>query len=282
MGRLLSLFIVLAAIGCETSTAPLPREAVQFNPPAVYTRWWSLTQECSGLTGDLAAIRWYVVPNAGSLQLKDGSSVNGYYLRGSNRIVLDGTDALSGDLVRHEMLHALLRGPASGPSHPREMFIRRCQGVVVCVDACTTDDGPAPPPDPAAIHVPQDDVTVSIDIQPANPSSAQDGGNFMMIITATNQLGVPIIADIQQCFLCALKTFSFRFDRTPSGGESSYDMLDDYPEQRRFAVGESKRFIFDFRNRDGETRYNVAPGTYMFAGAYGGRWTLGVPVTVSP
>src|SRR5438874_9983200 len=77
MVRVISVFLLLAAIACETSTAPLPDGAVEFNAPAVYPRWWALTQECSGLTGDLSAVHWYLVPNADLLHLKDGRSVNG-------------------------------------------------------------------------------------------------------------------------------------------------------------------------------------------------------------
>src|ERR1051326_5093304 len=100
MSRLVALFLLSAAIACEMSTAPIPPDAVQFNPPSVYARWWTLTEQCSGLTGDLSAVHWYVVPNAGSLRLRDGTEVNGFFMANGNSIVIDGPDVLAGDLIR--------------------------------------------------------------------------------------------------------------------------------------------------------------------------------------
>src|SRR5687767_13898568 len=55
-----------AAVGlaaCSSLVDPdLPVNARQFTPPPVYARWWAMTQACSGLSGDLASVSWYVVP----------------------------------------------------------------------------------------------------------------------------------------------------------------------------------------------------------------------------
>jgi len=244
-------------------------------PLAVFDMWWQQTRQCSGRRGDLDDITWYEVPGAESIPTEIGN-VQGMWLPG-NHIVLAGKSVKHGPLVRHEMLHALLQGGG----HPREKFIDRCAGVVVCVDTCTTDDGPAPPPDPSAELLVQDDVTVSVAIDPGDPSSALEGGNFRLVVTATNPLDVPIIADVAQCFLCPLVTFSYRI-YIGDALAYSYDMTTEYPEERRFAAHESKRFIFDFRNRGGPRRYDIYPGSYFFQGAYGGRFSASVPVSVSP
>jgi hypothetical protein len=51
----------------------------------------------------------------------------------------------------------------------------------------------------------------------------------------------------------------------------------------RFAPGEVKKFIFDFKIASSYTRYTVPPGTYRFTGAYGGVWSQSsVTATVAP
>ena len=56
--------------------------------------------------------------------------------------VLAGTDTIEGSVVRHEMLHALVR--AKG--HPRAQFLQRCGGIVACGPDCVHDAGPAAAP----------------------------------------------------------------------------------------------------------------------------------------
>jgi hypothetical protein len=104
----------------------------------------------------------------------------------------DHNAVLAGDLVRHEMLHALLR--ATG--HRRSAFIVRCSGIVVCIDRCITDGGPAAPPDPNARLVDPKVLRVGVTVTPVAPSSATNGGNFMMIVTAENTDSTPVIAQL--------------------------------------------------------------------------------------
>src|SRR5260370_10316235 len=95
---------------CEPGGLALPEGAVQFTPPAVDAQWWALTESCSGLSGDLSAISWYVVPNARHIPAGDVSAVvEGRWDSVGNRIVLADIGPRDGELVRHEMLHALLR-----------------------------------------------------------------------------------------------------------------------------------------------------------------------------
>src|SRR4051812_18390843 len=107
MGGLILALLLLAA--WETSVgARLPTNAEAFMPPAVYREWSALTEACAGLQGDFNRIAWFRVPGAESFPLADGTLVNGSW-DGSNQIVLAGQSERFGDLVRHEMLHALLQ-----------------------------------------------------------------------------------------------------------------------------------------------------------------------------
>lgn len=87
-------------------TTPMPPGAIRIQAPRPYAFWWQMTEACSGRTGDIADIRWFVVPNADSFAVH-GKQYNGYWFE-NNSIVIASTHRLVGQLVRHEMLHALL------------------------------------------------------------------------------------------------------------------------------------------------------------------------------
>jgi hypothetical protein len=105
-----------AAIGCEVPTAP---EGAALAPPAVFAEWWQEVEQCSGVTGDLSRISWYVVPcEDGEAGFKCDVTPNGLCagewrsphvieLAGPNRIFRQGylDDEWT---VKHEMLHDLL------------------------------------------------------------------------------------------------------------------------------------------------------------------------------
>jgi hypothetical protein len=264
------LALLMAVAACESPTAPsLPAGAVRFTPPSIYRLWWALTEQCSGRQGNYDAITWYVVPDARTLPGTNG--FNGIWY-GDNRIVLAGANngISAGDLVRHEMLHALL----NGGGHPRDMFVRRCGGVVVCVEECLTDAGPAAPPDPAARVEPDSVLEVTVDVAPAAPSSAKWDGYLMMIVHAHNPAPYPLVAE--------RGGFGYHL-RTP-GTDVWYDLPVAAPEETRFAPGETKSLIFDFHIvSEVGLSGNIAPGTWTFNGSYGTVWAASPPtVTVSP
>jgi hypothetical protein len=121
---------ILVAIGvgaCTTPTAPpLPVGAVAYAPdPNLVAIWWSQVEGCSGLRGDVNAIRWYIVPDAGTFEW-DHSEAIGLYQEHGNRIVLASAYAFRDRNVRHEMLHALIKLPG----HPPEYFKVKCAGLV--------------------------------------------------------------------------------------------------------------------------------------------------------
>lgn len=263
--RLLLLLLPLAA--CEIST--LPNGAQRFTPPAVYRQWWALTEACSGLHGSFDAVQWYQIPDATTLQLPNGQVVNA--METNNRIVIAaGMDGLySGDLVRHEMLHALLRTGG----HPRDAFIGKCGGVVVCVDYCDAGPQAAPPPDPAAVPVDPSSLDIGVEVASVSPTLPDTERYVMMVVTARNpskqswQMRLPTTSNVG-----VRGAFGFRLvsDR---GEERWYDMPANAPEVTRFAPGETKQFIFDFWVRGPVvTRYDLTPSTWTFRGGYNGVW----------
>jgi hypothetical protein len=273
------LFLALPLLqACDLTGPALPAGAERFVPPTVYEQWWQLTEECSGKSGNFADVGWYHVAGADMIPLGDGTSVNARWDASENRIILAGDTEFAGDLVRHEMLHALLR---SG-GHPRNAFIARCGGVVVCTKDCIAEAGPAPQPDPAAQVVPASALEIAVEVTPDAPSSNVNGGNFMMVVTATNSSAHPVIVQLPASGDSG-PSVSFSYDIIGNSMSSSYDMRAEVPEVTRFAPLESKRFIFDFHIGLGGTRYYESPGTFQFKGAYGGVWAPNSPtVVVSP
>jgi hypothetical protein len=278
MRRLILALPLLAA--CETPVGPrLPTNAEPFTPPAVYREWWALTEACSGLQADFTRIAWFHVPGAESIPLADGTLVNGRWDRVSNRIVLAGQSERFGDLVRHEMLHALLR---SG-GHPRDAFIGRCGGTVVCEALCIQDAGPPPPPDPAATMVDLSALQIAVELVPAQPSVSVNDGWFRMVVTARNPMAGPVLVQLPSSNAGPGPSFSYDITERQGSSGYRYDMRADAPEVSRFAPFETKQFIFDLQIGAGQTRYDIPPGRYWFKGAYGGVWAPAPStVTLSP
>ena len=177
--------VVASAIACADVTAPLPAGAIAWTPPARFALWWQITESCSKRQGDLGAIEWYIVPDASSIDV-GGDRVQGVTM--GDRIVLAGEFRLNGPLVRHEMLHALLRGTSG---HPREAFLVACNDVVVCDRVCEADAGgrPSPPPD-APVLAPHD-VAARVEVVPRQPAASQDSGDVAVIVSITNPLPTP-------------------------------------------------------------------------------------------
>ena len=272
MLRRLLLLLPLAA--CEVAT--LPNDAQRFTPPAVYRSWWALTEACSGLHGDFEAVQWYQIPNATSLTLPSGEVVQARWLRAGNRIVLTGgLDGLyAGDLVRHEMLHALLRGG----DHPRSAFIGLCGGVVLCSEGCDAGSAAAPAPNPAALIVDPTALEIGVEVTSTRDTGPGWEPYVMMVVTAHNpssaawQVRLPPSGDP-----LAPASFAFKLE-TDRGEQRWYEMRANAPEVTRFAAGESKRFIFDFWvHGPVVARYDLQPGTWTFHGAYGGVWAPQAP-----
>jgi len=112
-----------AAAGCESPVAPSGSQAIA--PLPVYSDWWQQVEQCSGLTGDLARVAWYVVPcEAGESGFQCEATPDGLcggewlpphtiLLAGPNDVLPAGY-ADDEFTVKHEMLHDL----TGSPDHP--------------------------------------------------------------------------------------------------------------------------------------------------------------------
>jgi hypothetical protein len=268
---------VVGLAACRNLVDPdLPSNAEQFAPPPVYARWWAMTEACSRLSGDLSSVSWFMVPGVSTVSL-NGKPVDGYWSLGSNRIVIAEMGKLAGGKVRHEMLHALLKGRG----HPREKFLEDCGGVVACAEACINDAAPPPPPDPAAVPMPPDSLEIQVVVDPETPNRAQDDGFFTVTVSAQNSRSQPVVVTLPSGpFGNMPETFSFDIQGDSGRLIASELALD--PAVVFFKRGETKRHVFDFVIGNDPQSRAFPPGTYTVRGAYGGHWQTHAPVVLAP
>jgi hypothetical protein len=262
--------LVTAALllGCERPAAPVLVEgAERFSPPPAYQLWWEMTQECAGRRGLFSRVRWYYVPDARSLTV-NGQRVEGYWTAG-NTIVLAEAAMLKGPLVRHEMLHAL----QDGDGHPREFFLRRCGGVVVCDGSCA-DEEPLPPANPALRRAEPNALEIGVELRPQSPSLGLYGGYLSLTVTARNPRADSVIVTLPPTTVGEPGT-TFQYVVEYSVGSDGDGAPAWDASVTRFAPGETKRYVFDFRlyNALGVGPAPVlSPGTHRLYGGYGGHW----------
>lgn len=131
------LVVPLFALACDDGgiSAPLvlPSGVIPFEAPAVYAQWWADVEACSGRTGDMERVNWFVVPNSKWFTIR-GVAYDGYWFEYHHEIVLPSANVKDSLVVRHEMLHDLL----NDGEHPREYFVERC-GVVLGVPRASPD-----------------------------------------------------------------------------------------------------------------------------------------------
>ena len=134
-----------------------------------------------GRQGDLRAIKWYIVPDARSVDDR-GKRVQGVTI--GDRIVL--ADAFTGDgpLVRHEVRRTHCSEESTVTR--REAFLVACNDIVVCDSTCAADAGgrPTPPPTDAPVLLPRD-VAIRVEVVPQRPAASQDGGAVAVIVSIT-------------------------------------------------------------------------------------------------
>jgi hypothetical protein len=233
-----------------------------------------MTEACSGVTGPFQDVTFYEVPGVADFE-SEGRRVVGYWTSGGNRIVLAGDAVLDGGSVRHEMLHALIR--VGG--HPRDQFLEKCAGVVECGTACIADAGSAPPIDPTALTVAPTSLEVTTQVTPAAPTSARDGGYFVVAVAVRNTLARPVVARLGSTNVRAL---SFQYDvRGPTGGTVGAQVVLD-ASAVTFAPGETKRQYFDFSIGNNLPARMLPPGSYSVVGAYGSHRSDATSVSVGP
>jgi hypothetical protein len=121
MTRRLAFLALLLLAGCATQPDFDPiisLEVTEFTPASQpfgfvttgYAGDWSAMEACSGLTGNLADVRFYVVtdPTVTTIITPWGQA-GAVYLVGRHAVLFTRHTITDAGTVRHEMLHALLR-----------------------------------------------------------------------------------------------------------------------------------------------------------------------------
>ena len=273
---LASPLLILVAIACHEVTAALPSSSKAFAPPPVYQLWWQMTEACSGHTGLVTDVHWFVVPDADSIS--DGSEeVAGYWSSGENRIVLIGAAQFNGAIVRHEMLHALTRVDG----HPRSEFVERCGGVVDCRVACVGDAGAPPTPPMGTPQVSPDSLVLGIELQPTTPGVNTFDGYFTIAVTARNPADHPVIALLLPSG-DSDPSVSYTLSLQRSGGRLSFTSWAWDPEATYFAAGETKRQVFDLVEGTSAGAANIGLGSFRARAALGAGHALTETIVLTP
>ena len=122
-GALCMLGVLVGVAGCGTEPTPLPAGAEALTALPDYQTWWTRTEQCSGLSGDFHALKFYQVPGVSTFPSAVGTVVGLWAKDGrANQITLAGNYLDNELVVRHEMLHALLEREG----HPTEYFVTKC------------------------------------------------------------------------------------------------------------------------------------------------------------
>ena len=261
-------FAAVTAVACRDLTAPLPRGATPLQAQPPYAFWWQMTESCSGRTGDFSTIRWFVVPGADSFEVS-GKHYNGYWY-GNNSIVIASRHVLDGQLVRHEMLHALTGGP-----HSRQ-FLDACGGVVACQDECLTEAGGLPVLDSTTVELPVSSLRTELQMEPADPSLSTDGGWVALSV----MVHTPQDADVR-ALLTAIPgdpSFSATFGYdiaschpTCTSVKGTYSFMP--ATLYDFTLGATRRYVFDVQ---------LPPGTYSARGVFNVDSTAAATFSVGP
>lgn len=114
----MAVCLVIGALlgGCSRFA---PEDAERIEPPAIYRTWWARTEQCSGRSGSMARVQWFLVPGH-AFQCPTGTCAGRWE---DNHSIYIAEDWLEHEMVvRHEMLHELL----NAPGHPDPPFGDPC------------------------------------------------------------------------------------------------------------------------------------------------------------
>ena len=137
---LVIFLVAIAAAACARRSAVVPPPpqptaedrgaAVPVEPTARYREWWRQIESCSGKSRSIDSVAgWYAVLD--TVIFVGGRPYAAVYFGQSDELFFARRFLHQPFIVRHEMLHALLRTPASDSvRHPDEFFRTRC-GVLV-------------------------------------------------------------------------------------------------------------------------------------------------------
>ena len=265
----------LAIVVCSSATEPkLPNDAEEFSPPPVYSTWWNMTQACSRLTGSVSGVTWYSTAEVVH-DLSTGDVIAGYWVSGSNRVVLNSSVMMDGGIVRHEMLHALIQHGG----HPRSQFLGNCAGTVDCERACAADAGPYPNPPETPLHVGTESIEITMLVDPATPTHAVDAGRFSITVM-THNLTSHWVTVTPASGVDPNQTFSV--DVHGANGATGRSQMSVDQSERIFAPGETKKHVFDLVIGDYPFSNQLLPGDYVVRGGFAGWWSADKAFTISP
>jgi len=249
--------MLMGVTACSAIFGRLPPNAERFTPPAVYARWWSLIESCSRHSFDMRTVNWYHVP--GSQFTVERTAAAGYYNHFTNRLVLADSVLEEGDVVRHEMLHAVLQRRG----HPRSEFLGACADLVICQDVCLKQAGAWRAPSDHYAIVPVDSLEISSD---AHLLTESDGERWIALwVTVSNPRARTVAASRPNTGT----PLTFQYDvRGPTGGMSGGRIALD-SSSIVFKPFETKRWLFEFRVGQAMTKRS---GPYYVRGGYRRSW----------
>jgi hypothetical protein len=229
----------LAAIGCRDVFEPeFPPSAVAVPAPPEYRVWWEVVESCSGRTAPFNTVTWYRAPIGSGLSVNGESAAGAWFVSGNRIVIGDGWKG-SGPLVRHEILHAILRTGL----HPREQFRGSCEDEVICGRDCTTEMVL-----PGAILLPVERLEVSAELFPESPSLRRDLGRATVVVRARNPLSVNAYVSAQR-FAEASCPFGFVLTSVADPDLADWDCryFAYSPSDARvyFRPGETRRIVFE-------------------------------------
>jgi hypothetical protein len=277
--RLVASLLMVCGWGCNGGVTGPPPGAVPFVPSVQFRLWWTLTEACSGRSGDFDAVKWYVLPQQSSFAL-EGQGVNAAWYGDGNAIVFGFGQQYYPNLVRHEMLHALLQ---SG-THPRDEFLGKCGDVVVCVGVCVSDAGGPPDTSAVAQLVPADSMTVVSTAIPNPISLSADSGYLPIMVAATNTAPIPVRVAIPPVVPGGDPSASFSYAIAPvaAGGVTQRGAAQQNAYFLLFAptgtAGATRRLVFD----DEKVLAYVPSGVYNVTGAFLTKPSAPTRLTVDP
>ncbi|MBC7562734.1 MAG: hypothetical protein H7305_07425 [Gemmatimonadaceae bacterium] len=172
-----------------------------------------------------------------------GSEVGGYDDHDRNRVVLRGDLTLVGLIVRHEMLHAILRKTRG---HPRAAFLEKCADTVLCEAQCVREGGLWPAQDPTARIGPATRLVVRVTSPHDTVSRGDSASIFSATVLATNETGRALVVTLPPSEDAGPPvSFSYRVESLPL--TLFFSDRATTPGVVRFAIGETKRFVVDIR-----------------------------------
>jgi hypothetical protein len=212
-------------------------------------------------------VRWYILPARDSFDLA-GETVGGAWYGAGNKIVFaEGQEQFSG-LVRHEMLHALLR--VGG--HPRDEFLDKCGDIVDCLGPCVTDAGGPPAFSATAPVVAASALTIETLVATNPVSLGADSGWLPLTVSVTNHAPYAVQVQMSPLESGHPAPFSFAYVIAPVGGGSStgdgyagYDDMNLFPFAPAGTAGATRRFVFGDQPI---LAHGVSPGDYDATGSF--------------